>query len=285
MAGIKEYSTIAANNAAINSISIAEGCAPSGINDAIRQEMADTRSFYESGGWIDLGYTCTYASSTSITISGTDATAYFTASRRIRAVGSSTGTIYGKVASSSFSTNTTVNFTWDSGSLSNETLTISVGFINVTGYPIDVTAVKGAGAGTVTSIIAGTGLTGGTITTSGTVAVDTSVVGTKNAASTWTSPQRGTVTTDNDLSFDQSVTNNFFCTPSAGGTLTFTNHTAGQSGFVLLVNGSNYAITAAATTKINSADLTAISATGTYLLSYLDNGTNAYVVVSKGLTS
>lgn len=139
--------------------------------------------------------------------------------------------------------------------------------------------------GTVTSIIAGTGLTGGTITASGTIAVDTGVVGTKNAASTWTAPQRGTVTTDNDLSFDQSVTNNFFCTPSAGGTLTFTNHTAGQSGFVLLVNGSNYAITAAATTKINSADLTTISATGTYLLSYLDNGTNAYVVVSKELTS
>jgi hypothetical protein len=141
------------------------------------------------------------------------------------------------------------------------------------------------GAGTVTSIIAGTGLTGGTITSSGTIAVDTSVVGTKNAASTWTAPQRGTVTTDNDLSFDQSVTNNFFCTPTGSGTLTFTNHTAGQSGFVLLVNGSNYAITAAATTKINSADLTTISATGTYLLSYLDNGTNAYVVVSKGLTS
>jgi hypothetical protein len=106
-----------------------------------------------------------------------------------------------------------------------------------------------------------------------------------NAAQTWTASQRGTVTTDNDLSFDQSVTNNFFCTPSAGGTLTFTNHTAGQSGFVLLVNGSNYAITAAATTKINSADLTTISATGTYLLSYLDNGTNAYVVVSKELLS
>jgi hypothetical protein len=284
MAGIKEYSTIAANNAAINSISIAEGCAPSGINDAIRQEMADTRSFYESGGWIDLGYTCTYASSTSITISGQDATAYFTANRRIRAVGSSTGTIYGKVASSSFSTNTTVNFTWDSGSLSNETLTISVGFINVTGYPVDVTAVKGAGAGTVTSIIAGTGLTGGTITSSGTVAVDTSVVGTKNAASTWTAAQGGTITTDNDGSFDLSVTNDFFCTPTGSVTLTFTNHRA-QKGDILFVNGSNYAVTAAATTKINSADLTTLSTSGTYRISYMDNATNAYCVVSKDLLS
>lgn len=100
---------------------------------------------------------------------------------------------------------------------------------------------------------------------------------------TWTGAQRGTLTTDNDLSFDQSVTNNFVCTPTAGGALTFTNHTAGQSGFVLLVNNSNYAITAAATTKIAAADLTRISATGTYLLSYLDNGTNAYVVASAAL--
>jgi hypothetical protein len=101
---------------------------------------------------------------------------------------------------------------------------------------------------------------------------------------TWSGAQRGTLTTDNDLSFDQSVTNNFVCTPTAGGALTFTNHTAGQSGFVLLVNGSNYAITAAATTKIAAADLTRISATGTYLLSYLDNGTNAYVVASAALS-
>jgi hypothetical protein len=102
-------------------------------------------------------------------------------------------------------------------------------------------------------------------------------------AQTYTASQRATVTTDNDLSFDLSVTNNFSCTPSAGGTLTFTNHTAGQSGFILLVNGSNYAIAAAATTKISTSDLSKISATGTYLLSYFDNGTNTYVVASASL--
>lgn len=102
-------------------------------------------------------------------------------------------------------------------------------------------------------------------------------------AQTYTASQRATVTTDNDLSFDLSATNNFSCTPTAGGTLTFTNHTAGQSGFILLVNGSNYAIAAAATTKISSADLTKISATGTYLLSYFDSGTNTYVVASANL--
>ena len=92
---------------------------------------------------------------------------------------------------------------------------------------------------------------------------------------------RGAVTTDNDLSFDLSVGNNFSCTPTGAGTLTFTNHLAGQSGFVLLDNSGGHAIAAAATTKINAADLTAISTAGVYTLSYFDNGTNAYVSVSR----
>mgnify|MGYP003461545298 CR=1 FL=1 len=99
----------------------------------------------------------------------------------------------------------------------------------------------------------------------------------------WTGAQRGTPTTDNDLSFDLAAANNFTCTPSAGGTLTFTNITAGQSGFILLVNGSNYTISAAATTKIKAASLTTISATGTYLLGYFSNGTNVYVTASSNL--
>ena len=102
-----------------------------------------------------------------------------------------------------------------------------------------------------------------------------------DVADTLTAPFRGTVTADNDLSFDLDVTNNFSCTPSGAGTLTFTNHTDGQSGFVWLDNTGGHAISAAATTKINAADLTAISVAGVYTLSYFDNGTNAYVSVSR----
>ena len=102
-----------------------------------------------------------------------------------------------------------------------------------------------------------------------------------DTADTLTAPFRGTVTTDNDLSFDLNVTNNFKCTPSGAGTLTFTNHTDGQSGFVWLDNSGGHAIAAAGTTKINAADLTAISTAGVYTLSYFDNGTNAYVSVSR----
>ena len=104
-----------------------------------------------------------------------------------------------------------------------------------------------------------------------------------DTADTLTAPFRGTVTADNDLSFDLNVTNNFSCTPTGGGTLTFTNHASstGQSGFIWLDNSGGHAIAAAATTKINAADLTAISTAGVYTLSYFDNGTNAYVSVSR----
>jgi hypothetical protein len=100
---------------------------------------------------------------------------------------------------------------------------------------------------------------------------------------TWTGSQRGNILINTDtalLSLDQNLSNNFSCTPTATQTLTFSNHTAGQSGYILLVNNSNYAITAAGTTKINATDLATISVSGTYLISYFDNGTNAYLTVS-----
>ena len=101
-----------------------------------------------------------------------------------------------------------------------------------------------------------------------------------DAAQTFTVSQRGTITVDNDLSFDQNVTNNFKCTPSGSGTLTFTNHTAGQSGNILLINTGGHAISLAATTKGDANLATTISTAGTYWLSYYDDGTNAYVVTS-----
>jgi hypothetical protein len=101
-----------------------------------------------------------------------------------------------------------------------------------------------------------------------------------DAAQTFTVSQRGTQTTDNDLSFDLDATNNFKSTPTGTGTLTFTNHTAGQSGNILLDNSGGHAISLAATTKGDANLATTISTAGTYWLSYYDDGTNAYVVTS-----
>lgn len=100
---------------------------------------------------------------------------------------------------------------------------------------------------------------------------------------TFTVPQRGTVTTDNDLSFNLNATNNFTCTPTAGGTLTFTDITAGQSGFIKLVNGSNYAIAAHANTKVTSTFLATVSATGTYIISYYSDGTNVFCATAGAM--
>jgi hypothetical protein len=104
-----------------------------------------------------------------------------------------------------------------------------------------------------------------------------------NGAALYAKAVRATITTDNDLSFDMNAASNFQCTPTAGGTLTFTNITAGQSGWLLLINNSNYAISAAATTKVGSSFLSTVSATGTYLISYFSNGTNVYCTTSGAL--
>ena len=106
-----------------------------------------------------------------------------------------------------------------------------------------------------------------------------------DTADTITAPMRGTVTTDNDLSFDMNATNNFKCTPTSGAALTFTNITAGQSGNIWLDNSAGVTITAAATTYISAADLTTISTAGVYFLSYYADGTNVLVSCSQAVTS
>lgn len=212
---ISEYDSTASNNTDIDSINIDEGCAPSGINNAIRELMAHLKDLQAGTS----GDTIPVASG------GTGAT---TASGARTALGSASS-----------------------------------------GANSDITSLTGL----TTALSVAQGGTGATTLAGANIAVT-------NASSTFTASQRGTVTTDNDLSFDQNVTNNFSCTPSSGGTLTFTNHTAGQSGYVLLDNSAGVAITAHATTKITADDLTTISTAGTYLISYFDNGTNAYCTVS-----
>ena len=95
----------------------------------------------------------------------------------------------------------------------------------------------------------------------------------------------GTLTTDNDLSFDMNASNYFKCTPTGTGTLTFTNITAGQSGNIWLDNSGGHTISAAATTYIASADLTTISTAGVYFLSYYSDGTNVMVSATPAVTS
>jgi hypothetical protein len=137
MAGIKDYSSTAGSNTSIGGISIAEGMLPSNINNAFRGLTADIREWYNDSQWVIYGdgdstFTITYASATSFTVTGVDVTSFYHVSRRIKAIGTSTGTIYGTISATTFSTNTTVTVTWDSGSLSNETITIYLGALSKT---------------------------------------------------------------------------------------------------------------------------------------------------------
>ena len=99
---------------------------------------------------------------------------------------------------------------------------------------------------------------------------------------TFTAPQRSNITTDNDLSFDLAVTNKFKCTPTALGTLTFTN-LAAQSGTVILDNTGGFAISLAASIKAKSGVATTLSTAGVYLIGYDCDGTNVYITVSAAM--
>jgi len=146
MAGtfLGKYDTTAANNTATGTgaVSVAEGMLPSNINNAFRSVMADIRQHYNAAEWIEYGdgagaYTATYVSATSFTIDGTDVTSIYHAGRRVKVVASTPGTIYGTISSTSFSTNTTVNVTWDSGNLSSEAITsVHIGVLGKTNNSI-----------------------------------------------------------------------------------------------------------------------------------------------------
>jgi hypothetical protein len=172
MAGIKDYSTTQANNTSLNGINTAEGMLPSNLNNAIRALMKNTREWYNDSQWVEYGdgdaaFTAAYASATSFTIAGVDVTAIYHASRRIKLTAATPGTIYGTISSSTFSTNTTVNVTWDSGSLSSEAITnVYIGALSKTNnsIPTGIIATATLADGSVTTVkIAADAVTGAKI--------------------------------------------------------------------------------------------------------------------------
>lgn len=148
--GVESYFLSAGANVSL----FPEGMAPSNVNDGARAVQADLRSWYNDPTWIQYGkgdgsYTATYASASSFTIAAADVTDAYHLNRRVKITGSLTGTVYGKISSSSYSDpDTTVNVTLDSGTLQSEALTVWLSAI-----PATNTSVPGAG-GTVGDVIA-----------------------------------------------------------------------------------------------------------------------------------
>ena len=115
-----KWSKTAANNNSAVPDGAPEGWVGANVNNWGREQMASIRTHIEDAAYFDPNYqltavgvkSLTRVSATQFTILACDATAYFTADRRIRVVGATTD--QGFVTSSSFAVDTTVNVTMDS---------------------------------------------------------------------------------------------------------------------------------------------------------------------------
>ena len=142
-------------------------------------------------------------------------------------------------------------------------------------------------ADTNTTYTAGDGLdlTGTTFSTdlksAGGLAIDsTELTVDFTSDNSWTGSQRATAVTDNDGSYDMNGGQNFITTPSGSTTITFTNITNGQSGFIKLINSGGETISLHANSKGDANLATTVSTAGTYLLSYFSDGTDVWLTNS-----
>ena len=103
------------------------------------------------------------------------------------------------------------------------------------------------------------------------------------ADQSWSGSQRGTPSTVTDGTLDLNTANNFQYTPATNpDTLEFGNETAGQSGFIKVINASGKTI--ALGSEVKKGTSWDVSTAGTYLVSYYCDGTNVYVSASEALS-
>jgi len=153
---------------------------------------------------------------------------------------------------------------------------------NTMGSGFTVSATTDTNATTITQgddlmFAAGSGITqettaDGTVTTTLNLATDQS----------WSGSQRGTPSVVTDGTLDLNTANNFKYTPSGADTLEFTNETAGQSGFITVINASAHAISLGSEVKKGAS--WDVSTAGTYIVSYYSDGTSVYVSASEALS-
>src|SRR6056300_509955 len=213
---IKEYSTTAANNTSVNSSSLAEGMSPSAVNNSMREIVKDIRDGFNDKEWFilgdgDQGTTFTRASASSITVAS-DISSSHHVGRRVKVVGSNTGTIYGKIATSSYSSpNTTITFTFDSGSISSSDTTVSVYVGSVYTNPANP-VIDEDNMASYSAILPPSQQSTKAFVTSGTVTLSNKSIDLSSNTLTGTTAEFNTALSDNDFA-------------TLAGTETFTNKT------------------------------------------------------------
>lgn len=194
---IKTYSTTASSNNASPPNGFPEGMAPASLNDGMRQVMADVRAWYEAPTYIDLGHTPTFVNTTTFTLVG-DRTSTYTVGTRLRASGTTPFTVFGTIATSTFSSpNTTITITWDSSAM-NSTLN-EVAIVNIPDDSIVSSKIRSLAASKITGTLpvanGGTGLTAleTTVASASTVDLGAQSAPTVNITGTTTITSFGTV--------------------------------------------------------------------------------------------
>lgn len=149
MGNLSTWSQSAGGNTSSSPNGAPESMPPSGVNDTMREMMAATRRWYEDAEWIDRGNTPTFLTTASFSLAGDHRTPYHTG-RRIKC--SDASVLYGKISDVTYSANTRVSVTLDSGQLSSSLTAVAVGILSFNNKSLpDLSASYAISAGYATS--------------------------------------------------------------------------------------------------------------------------------------
>lgn len=136
MADIRNWKTDADANAVIGAINWAEGMPPALVNDSARAMMADLRGQFEDGGWFNFGHTVSYLGPGNLSVEG-DRRAIYSAGRRLRVDGATSGRLFGVVVGSSFDGGATnIVVAWNGAGPVHEALAVAVSLLDPASMPL-----------------------------------------------------------------------------------------------------------------------------------------------------
>lgn len=146
MAGLKDWSTSAASNTSASPNGFPENMAPSGVNDAAREVMAQVRTWFEDAQWTNLGHvpTRTGASAFTVPSAGTLTTVYHI-NRRLKLLDGS-NTWYATITDQTYAGGASVAVTiqMDSGALTSSLSSVYTSILTAVNTAIPAVTPAGA---------------------------------------------------------------------------------------------------------------------------------------------